>query len=457
MAEATLFEHMLVLYKRRSSILIIMVASVATAVAVSLFMSPVYQAKAVFFVPISTTSLTSLLGPESTSGKTDSLLPPTDQELLGPYFGLLKSRKIAERVNHDFPQKSVKKLLRSDMSFELTDEFLITVYSRDGDPELAANIANAYVYYLNEILKDPETTAVRSDMVVMKRAIDETMADLQDTRAKQIRLDSQFSEPLLDEEIKLLTVRQSDLSRQLEAVKSEHQQVAGHRQEARDQLLEAYGLPSGKPLELQSAQIDEITRTLLDREIDSARAKVTSRGGSVGSRPIVGEHGDLEGALRAEFAQLLSHQFGGNATSHEELDRALTDLYVKEVVLETSSNALSRVLDELTSRLDALSKVKVERQTLAEKIERLRLRYSSLVQDMQSANLEDSMPLHAVVPVDRAPVPGTPAFPILGVNLGVSLISGLLFGIVYAFAAEGLAKSNRIRRRAIVEEILKKS
>ena len=59
-----------------------------------------------------------------------------------PYMGILKSGQLAQLVSEQFPAKTVAKLLRSDVDFEVTDELVVRVYSRDHDPKLAADVAN---------------------------------------------------------------------------------------------------------------------------------------------------------------------------------------------------------------------------------------------------------------------------------------------------------------------------
>jgi len=455
MSEATLFEHMFVLYKRRLSVFIIVAVSAVTAVALSFVISPVYEARAVFFVPVSTTSLSGFFGSTSPSERTESLLPPTDAELMGPYFGLLKSRNIAERVNQDFPQKRVAKLMRSDMSFELSDEFLITVYSRDSDPELAAQIANAYVHHLNEILGDPATDAVRSDMAVLSGLIGRALSELQRAREKVIRFESQYSEAVLDDEIRFLTDRRSHASKQLQTVNNERDAVTARRKEMRKELVRANVLASTEPLSFKSSLLEELEQSLLEREITNARTEIGPRATGDDNGAVVDERNQMERALRAEFESLLASKLDRNEIVQQELVRALIDLLVEDVLLETSSSALSRRLDDVVAQLAFLSSIKVEWANASEDVERLRSHYDGLVRGMQAAELEDELALHAVVPVDTATVPRRPAFPILGVNLAVAIISGLLFGIVYAFAAEGLAKSTRTRRRVIIKEILR--
>lgn len=455
MAEATLFEHLFVLYKRRFSVLVIVVVSATTAFLLGHFMAPVYEAKAVFFVPVSTGGLSELAESRSGSGNTGSLLPPTDEELMGPYFGLLKSRKMAELVHRDFPQKRVEKLLLSDMSFELTDEFLITVFSRDRDPKLAADIANAYAHYLNEILEDPATEAIRSDMIVLKSSIQRTVKELATARHRLIEFEANYSDLLLNEEIRLLTSHRSMVLNQLGVADTE---VAGSRARisaVTEELKQEGVLVGDHPARLESSRAVGLKQEMAELELTRIGAGASSRAASE-ERDLADQRlPEAQALLREEFEGLLASRVGESGPGHEQLLRELVDLYVEEAGLQAASSALGRTLGEIEERRASLSNVKVEWTSLTEGVERLRLRYNALELSLQEAEFEDALALHAVVPVDRASTPQGPVFPVPGINLAVAAISGLLFGIVYAFAAEGLAYSGRARKRIIIKEILR--
>ncbi|MDO8142857.1 MAG: hypothetical protein Q6358_15265, partial [Candidatus Brocadiales bacterium] len=132
-------------------ILVITLSSMITAGVLSKILSPVYEAKAIFFVPKEPDATTFLAPPGETMARVP-YAPPVSEDALGPYIGILKTETIAQLVQRDFPHKKIKDLMRRDISFELSDEYLLHVYARDRNPALAAGIANAYVKYFRQLM-----------------------------------------------------------------------------------------------------------------------------------------------------------------------------------------------------------------------------------------------------------------------------------------------------------------
>src|SRR4030042_4146670 len=99
MPEKTLLDYWIVLYKRKIAIVLITVISIITTVVLSsLVIKPVYEAKAVFYVPASSLSLSYMSSNATKEIARDKLMPPSTKSAAAPYIGLLKSTKIAELV-----------------------------------------------------------------------------------------------------------------------------------------------------------------------------------------------------------------------------------------------------------------------------------------------------------------------------------------------------------------------
>src|SRR4030043_794741 len=130
MPEKTLLDYWIVLYKRKKAILLIIAISIIATVAMSLLVKPVYEAKAVFYVPTSSLSLSYMSSDAADSLARDKLVPTHEKKEAASYLGLLKSSKIAEYVHQEFPSKRVNKLLLFDVDFELSNEYLLKIYSK---------------------------------------------------------------------------------------------------------------------------------------------------------------------------------------------------------------------------------------------------------------------------------------------------------------------------------------
>jgi capsular polysaccharide biosynthesis protein len=151
MTDKTLLEYWFILYNRKVIILVIALSAMVTAGVLSKILSPVYEAKAVFFVPKEPDVTTFFTSPGEIMARSP-LMPSSNEEPHGPYIGILKSQTIASLVQKDFPHKTAETLMRRDMDFVLSDEYMLEVYARDKNPRMAAAIANAYVKYFEQLM-----------------------------------------------------------------------------------------------------------------------------------------------------------------------------------------------------------------------------------------------------------------------------------------------------------------
>ena len=180
--EKTLLDYWFTLYKRRYVIGLIMLSSLATTLAISLLLPPVYEAKAVFFVPQRPSSSTFLGSPEGSAIAKTTLIPDPSENSNAPYLGILKSKALAELVKTEYPDKSVDDLKRRDTNYVLTNEYLIEVYARDEHAADAAGIANAYVRHFNRIMQgisdNYRLNSIRQGLVLQIAAAENELAVL---------------------------------------------------------------------------------------------------------------------------------------------------------------------------------------------------------------------------------------------------------------------------------------
>src|SRR4030042_1136974 len=182
MPEKTLLDYWIVLYKRKKAIALITALSIIATVVMSLLVKPVYEAKAVFYVPTSSLSLSYMTSGAADSLARDKLVPSITKDEAAPYIGLLKSTKIAEYVHQEYPRKKVDKLIRFDIDFELSNEYMIRIYSRDNDPVLAANVANAYMKYLNLLLQEASLKNSEQNRDLLNKQLEDSEKSLQEAK-----------------------------------------------------------------------------------------------------------------------------------------------------------------------------------------------------------------------------------------------------------------------------------
>ncbi|MFV1951242.1 MAG: GumC family protein [Nitrospinota bacterium] len=153
MEERTLADYWFVLYTRKKTIYLIIIIAILFAVYFSYTLEKVYEATTVFFIPRGFDVFSFFDSEANENIIKGPLLPIPQQNIHAAFVGILRSRTVAQKVRDKFPQKSLKSLLKKDVDFIVSSEYLLKVYVRDKDPQLAADVANAYPISFNEILQ----------------------------------------------------------------------------------------------------------------------------------------------------------------------------------------------------------------------------------------------------------------------------------------------------------------
>lgn len=126
--ETTLYDYWLALYRRKLAILIVTISSAVFSIIISELLTPIYEARSVFYVPLSDDT---------------PLMPMPEEKAAGLHLGVIKGGEIMAAVLKQFPDKTVR-YLRRNVDFVMSEYFMTEVYVRDENPEVAAAIANYY-------------------------------------------------------------------------------------------------------------------------------------------------------------------------------------------------------------------------------------------------------------------------------------------------------------------------
>ena len=146
--EATLYDYWLALYQRKRAILMVTLMSAFFAYGISMVLPPVYEAKSMFYMPPTTTTLYTVSGSPSQVDRAP-LMPVAEEKAAGLHLGILKGERVSTKVLKQFPHKTYR-YLRNNVDFVLSEYFMTEVYVRNEDPDEAAAIANFYpIAYLD--------------------------------------------------------------------------------------------------------------------------------------------------------------------------------------------------------------------------------------------------------------------------------------------------------------------
>jgi polysaccharide biosynthesis transport protein len=438
----TLMDYWLVLYRRRGILAVIVLSAIGFAFYLSSRITPIYEAKAIIFVPEEPSVVSYFSTDASKSIAPKPAIPATQEKSHAPYVGMLRSETVKRKVHEAYPQKSLHRLFL-ETDFEISNEFMIEIYVRDQDPKLAADVANAYIKALDELLLSNEISQVHA---AIEQQLQETRGRLE--AARQTLQTFQEREKIADlsQETAELVKQQSAFEMKIEdakvGLKGTEQQISGlQRQLQREAALY---VPSG--LITTSPLVESLKKDLVDLEaaIGGGLSEQTARHPSV--TRLQAQYDEKKRELEREINKIVGSQTKPTGSFYETLRQNLVNLLVEKVALEARTAALARTVAGIGGRLARLPEIKVKHDELVNDV----TLYQKLV-ELLSVNLEEARAqtkrfARGAVVVDPAVVPDKPAFPIRWLNAVVAGMLGLLGGIFYCFFLDYIERAIAARR-----------
>jgi polysaccharide biosynthesis transport protein len=438
----TLMDYWLVLYRQRAILVVIVLSAIGFAFYLSSRITPVYEAKATIFVPEDPGVVTFFSTDASKSIAPKPALPATQEKSHAPYVGMLRSETVKRKVHEAYPQKPLHRLFL-ETDFEINNEFMIEIYVRDTDPKLAADVANAYVKSLNDLLVSSEISQIQA---TTEKQLLETRSTLEATRkALQAFQEREKVADLSQETTELVTMRSTFETKIEDArvdLKAFDQRIASlQRQLQREATLYV-------PAELitTSPLVEGLKKDLVDLEaaIGGGLSEHTGRHPSV--LRLQAQYEEKKRELEKEINKIVGSRTKPTGSFYETLRQSLVNLLVEKVSIEARAAALARAVAGIEGRLARLPEIKAEHDELVNNVNL----YQKLV-DALSINLEETRAqakrlARGVVVVDPAAVPDKPAFPIRWLNTAVAGMLGFLGGIFYCFFLDYIARALEARR-----------
>jgi len=457
MQDKSLLDYWLILYERRVVILLVIAASIVSAVVIGLTMPPVYEARAALYIPAKLAPVSYVSGTSTSSLAREQGVPLSKETDYKPYLGILKSEQLAEIVHAQYPKKSVVKLMRSDTDFEVTDELVVRVYSRDHDPKLAADIANAYVDGLNTILVNNSQAQVTREPASIQSALGRINGEIQNAASELTRFEEKYQLVDLSAEQAALSARKDKLSdkaddtlEQIAAIRAKKTAlVRGIKREGEDLRASDVAVTSPLIVTLRGQLADVLTNlSELEGELGNHNLQLMA---------LRKRKQELEQQLGGEIRHWLSSPIKPESSHLEQLRQQLIDVVIEEQRLQAIKQANVRTLARLKARLRAYPEIKARGAKLNATLDRLRKMQDQLQTNLTEAKLQNDRQMHLVVKLDHAEPPGFRAFPIWWLNILVALFSGTLAGVGYVLFLNYVEETRNVRTVRLARAILRRN
>ncbi|MBK9348183.1 MAG: hypothetical protein IPN06_18125 [Burkholderiales bacterium] len=398
MNEKTLYDYWMVCYRRKFTILIMVVTAVTGVLVIGASLPAIYEARAMFYVPSSAATQRSNLS------ATDVPLPTSNQDDAKANIGILKGRDTLRAIHAQFPQRSIDTLQRN-VDFTAGRDGIIHVYARDRDPALAAAVANAYYFAFSHFLTQrmqeralPRTAAIRA-------RLDDVERELQAVIASRNALAGLSGSPLLDTEATELIRERSGMSKELDELRGSDGQSG-----------ENNGRDTTSPV------IAEMERQIAQIDMDLAKTRQKTLPNHPDQIALMKSRDAAVAALQEKMASLKSNK-------------------------KTRSETVHSMLQKREQRLKAIPQYQSTLNETDQKYRDLRAAKSFLKNSLEEAILASSKAGEIGVIVETAQPPEVPVFPIVWLNVLIALIMSSLTGILYALLLD-YVEDRQIARRS---------
>lgn len=451
MADRTLLDYWLILYRRRWIILTIALSAMVTAWVLSTRMDPIYEAVAVFFVPKESDKTTFFAAPSGTMVRAP-LFPEAAEEPHAPYIGILKSWAIPKLVHEEFPNKPIEEI-RKDMDWLLTDQFMILVFARDKNPEVAAGIANAYVKYFNQLLGQYSLPAQGQtlDTIEGEIAVNEERLTEATRALERFQLENKTAN--LEEEAKQLITMRTNFESLLETARIQLNEtmkkiVATQRESERER-----GFLRASELVVTSPLLETLKSKLVDIEAQMAAARVDLKESHPQFLALKRNYEEIHRNIAQEVEKVINSQVQAPDTFYEGLRRRLVDLFVDRERLGATIASHRNVVADIESRIVEIPKLRTRLTKLSVEMDRYKSRGEILRLNSEEIKVQTKRSPQVAVVVDPATPPTKPIFPKPILNLIVALFVGLGGGLFYAFFVDYLEGTREKRIYKLLKAI----
>lgn len=444
MTDKTLLEYWFILYNRKVIILVITLSAMITAGVLSKILSPVYEAKAVFFVPKEPDVTTFFTSPGEIMARSP-LMPSSNEEPHGPYIGILKSQTIASLVQKDFPHKTAQALMRKDMDFVLSDEYMLEVYARDKNPRMAADIANAYVKYFEQLMGEYSLVSQSERQATLEEDITRNQKGL--SRAKGIlKVFQQKNRTAnLDEEIKQLITMKTTFESQLETSQVSYNENKNKILTTKRKLKEEAVAFNASELVITSPLLEKLRAQLVDIEAKMAALRLEIKETHPEYMVLKENYEEITKNINKEIEIIIKSQIKAPDTFYENLRRQLISLYVDGEGIKAAIRGTKKTLKGIEERILEIPKLRNQLDTLTTEIERYRKLVDLLKVNLAEVKAQERRAPQIAVLVDEATPPKKPSFPILWLNMVIACLAGLAGGVFYCFFVNYLDETREKR------------
>jgi len=437
MESRTLGDSLRAIYRRRLVVYVVLAAAVGVAVVLSRTLTPMYEAKATLFPPV--TGDTMRLGTPLEVQPRGPQVPIPTEDLLRSFFGILRSQRLGEIVAGKVPQRSIGEF-RRNTRFSLTKYNLFEITARDRDPRIAALAANTYAESFNELFEEISLPAALQTTRFIESQLAQAKEQLLVAEDRVRRFREEHETVSLPEETSELVKRVAELRAQADSWNLALEETRTKIANTESRLKAEARMQLSREVVANNPVVEQLETRLASLEVELAglRAKFTPAHPEVLRLQRAIEESQRQ--LKDEVKRIVANETTELNPVHEKLRESLVSLYIEERSLQRKIVEQASVIRKNEQRMLRLPKLAAQLAELLRDARHLEETSNVLALKLEDARIQEKREIHSFVIVDRASVPQAPAYPNLLLNLVVATGLSLLVGTSYALLLDYLQR-----------------
>jgi protein tyrosine kinase modulator len=418
-------QFLLALKARFGAVVLVVAATVAAAVAASLLLPKSYKATASLLVDANKDeqSLSNSMRP--------MMLPQERASYLQTQLDIITSEKVARKVVSDLKlaadpakraafQKQAKGaetiedwltegLLRK-VKLETSQSNVIQVSFSSADPQFSAAVANAFAKAYIDTMLELRVEPTRQAAAWFDEQLKSLRAGLEDTTSRLTDYQRRQGIISADERFDVENARLSELSSQLVKAQERSAELESRERQARDFLARGAS-PDRLPDILSNSHIQKLKEDLARGE-----AKLNELSSQYGpNHPQYQRQRSENQSMRAKLGTEMRTVLAGLENSRRQARQ-------QEADLKKSLSAQRTLLLDLKGNRNELA-------VLTRNAETAQRAYETAMQRYVVSQVDSRASQTAATLLNPAAVPGKPSYPILSLNVALSLVVGIMFSM----------------------------
>lgn len=414
------------IHMQRWLIVAIMVAAAAFAYVISSVITPIYEAKTTFFLASNSESPRYVGGPEAPP---EPLFPTPDEKTAALNVGILRGGAFMQSLADEFGVPAA--LLRKRVDVTVSGEFMVDLFVRSEDADLAARIAartpGLYAEF-HEASMRQRAADVASTLTAHIDGLEDELTVLVAQTEDQRR---RFGTAVDDALVKRLSDRRASAEQRLLEIDGALSAARARRAELESELaIERQTYATGGTV-LTTPVLDLMVEQLLVLRVELAAVREGPQSSSRRAA-IIEQITEIETAMEAERARMAEATVKSTGTNYEMLRADIAKARAEEAALTASRATAETQLSAANADLEAAIASLGQAERLAARRAEIESQITDARINLSSATLQAANAKAPIMVVEEASPPTRPAFPIPILNAIVAALAGVIVGFYYA-------------------------